>query len=144
MYVCMYIKQHILQSFNFSQFSAIPTPIIIYLFTYETVSWSDIHMHIPRGGKAIIIQLRKSYGEGTVLFSRNTAKDAGEAVFVLDKSHLKAVNRVLTCVGFQASTWGCIYKPALTELNNSFWGGGGGGWAKIKWRHNLQIKLKVS
>lgn len=38
---------------------------------------------------------------------------------MLNKSHLTAVDRVLTCVGFQASKQGCIYKPALTELNNS-------------------------
>lgn len=46
-------------------------------------------------------------------------------MFVLNKSHLTAVDRVLTCVGFQASTQGSIYKPVLTGLNNSLVGGWG-------------------
>lgn len=65
-------------------------------------------MHILRGGKGHYHSAEKILqGEGAIFFSRNGAKDAGEAVFVLDKSHLTAVDRVLTCVGFQASTQGC-------------------------------------
>lgn len=70
--------------------------------------------------KVITIHLRKSYGVGGKQFSfLEGAKDAGEAVFVLDKSHLTAVDRVLTCVGFQAFTWCCMYRPALTGWKNS-------------------------
>ena len=81
----------------------------------------------PQRRKGHYHSAEKIQREGTVFFSRNSAKNAGEAVFVLDKSHLKAVNRVLTCVGFQASTQSFTYRPVLTGLNKSFFLGGGGG-----------------
>lgn len=82
-------------------------PIFVRLFKKNTQSFTCLggrkgHFH---SAEKIL------WGEGAV-FYLDSAKHAGEAVFVLDKSHLTAVDRVLTCVGFQASTWGCTYQPA--------------------------------
>lgn len=84
-------------------------------FLWKRVFYTQSFTLIGKQEKVITIHLRKSYGVGGEQFSfLEGAKDAGEAVFVLDKSHLTAVDSVLTCVGFQAITWCCMYRPAPT------------------------------
>lgn len=93
-----------------TRFSIIPIKRI--LFFQETDSLhSAIHVVSSEEEKVITIQLRKS-------FSRNAAKNAGEAAFVLNKSHLTGCRQCPDLCRLSGILKG-LHKPALTGLNNS-------------------------